>query len=339
VGCVIVRDGTVVGEGATEPPGGRHAEKVALDAAGDRSRGATLYTTLEPCSHHGRTPPCADALVAAGVARVVVALEDPDPQVAGRGLAGLRAAGIAVETGTGSAEAARDLAPYLVHRRHGRAATLVKLAGSLDGRTAAADGSSQWITGPDARADVHRLRADVEAVVVGSGTALADRPALTARDVTPPPTRQPLRVLLDGRGRVPADGPLFDATLAPTLVLTTEAAPAAAVDAWLAAGAEVRVVARAGTDGGVDLAAAFTHLGERGVLEAMVEPGPTLAASLVARALVDRLVVYVAPVLLGTRGRPGVALAGPASLADVERWTLVDVARIGDDVRLEYEAA
>lgn len=339
VGCVIVRDGAVVGEGATAPPGGPHAEKVALAAAGDRARGATLYTTLEPCAHHGRTPPCADALVAAGVGRVVVAVEDPDPQVAGRGLAGLRAAGIEVETGVLAAEVGRDLRSYLVHRRHGRAATLVKVATSVDGRTAAADGSSRWITGPEARADVHRLRADVEAVVVGSGTALADRPALTARDVTPAPARQPLRVLLDARGRVPAAGPLFDPGLAATLVLTTAAAPTSAVDAWLAAGAAVQVVAPAGDGTGVDLRAALAHLGERGVIEALVEPGPTLAAAVLDRSLADRLVVYVAPVLLGTGGRPGAALPGPATLADAARWRLVDVARFGDDVRLEYEAA
>lgn len=339
VGCVIVRDGAVVGEGATAPPGGPHAEKVALAAAGDRARGATLYTTLEPCAHHGRTPPCADALVAAGVGRVVVAVEDPDPQVAGRGLAGLRAAGIEVETGVLAAEVGRDLRSYLVHRRHGRAATLVKVATSVDGRTAAADGSSRWITGPEARADVHRLRADAEAVVVGSGTALADRPALTARDVTPAPARQPLRVLLDARGRVPAAGPLFDPGLAATLVLTTAAAPTSAVDAWLAAGAAVQVVPPAGDGTGVDLRAALAHLGERGVIEALVEPGPTLAAAVLDRSLADRLVVYVAPVLLGTGGRPGAALPGPATLADAARWRLVDVARFGDDVRLEYEAA
>jgi diaminohydroxyphosphoribosylaminopyrimidine deaminase/5-amino-6-(5-phosphoribosylamino)uracil reductase len=311
---------------------------VAIDAAGDRARGATLYTTLEPCSHHGRTPPCADALVSAGITRVVVAVEDPDPNVSGRGVAGLRAAGVDVETGALAAEVARDLRPYLVHRRHGRAATLVKMATSLDGRTAAADGSSQWITGPDARADVHRLRADVEAVVVGSGTALGDQPALTARDVSPAPERQPLRVLLDARGRVPAAGPLFDTVRAPTLVLTTESASARAVGAWLDAGAEVHVLAPA-AGGGVDLTEVCVHLGGRGVLEAMVEPGPTLAASLFERSLVDRLVVYVAPVLLGTGGRPGVALVGPASLADATRWHTVDVARLGDDVRLEYEAA
>jgi diaminohydroxyphosphoribosylaminopyrimidine deaminase / 5-amino-6-(5-phosphoribosylamino)uracil reductase len=337
VGCVLVRDGEVVGEGATEPPGGPHAEAVALGAAGERARGATAHVTLEPCSHHGRTPPCADALVAAGVARVVVALEDPDPVVAGTGLAHLRAHGVDVTVGEGAEEAARDLLPYLVHRRLGRAATVVKLAASIDGRTAAADGSSQWITGPEARADVHRRRAESQAVVVGSGTALADRPTLTARDVAAPPACQPLRVLLDGRGRVPADGPLFDPALAPTLVLTTGAAPDDAVAAWWRAGADVHALPPAPDGDGVDLVAALALLGRRGVLQALVEPGPTLAGALVDAGLVDRLLLYVGPALLGIDGRPSFATAGPATIADASRWRLVDVARVGDDVRLEYE--
>jgi diaminohydroxyphosphoribosylaminopyrimidine deaminase/5-amino-6-(5-phosphoribosylamino)uracil reductase len=338
VGCVVAHDGEVVGEGATEPPGGRHAEVVALDAAGERARGATAYVTLEPCAHHGRTPPCADALLAAGVARVVVAVEDPDPLVAGAGIERLKDGGVTVDEGVAAHSATRDLLPYLVHRRDGRAATVVKLAASLDGRTAAADGSSQWLTGPEARADVHRLRADSQAVVVGSGTALADRPRLTVRDADPPPERPPLRVLLDARGRVPADGPLFDVALAPTLVITTAAAPDDVVAAWLGAGAKVHSVAPGAGGRGVDLGAALTYLGGLGVLQALVEAGPTLAAGLLSQALVDRLVVYVAPAVLGTDGRPGFDVPGPTTQADAARWRLVDVARVGDDVRLANEA-
>src|SRR5215211_5822293 len=222
VGAVVARDGVVVGEGATEPPGGPHAEVVALRAAREAARGATVYVTLEPCVHHGRTPPCGDALIAAGVARVVVAAEDPDPRVAGEGIARLRAAGIDVTRGPRADAVVRQLAPYLHHRRTGRAFCLLKTATSVDGRTAAADGSSQWITGPIARADAHGLRADSQAIVVGAGTALADRPALTVRDIDPPVRVPPARVLLDARGRVPAAGPLFDTALAPTLVLTTD---------------------------------------------------------------------------------------------------------------------
>jgi diaminohydroxyphosphoribosylaminopyrimidine deaminase/5-amino-6-(5-phosphoribosylamino)uracil reductase len=256
VGCVLVDgDDTVVGEGTTEPPGSRHAEIVALAAAGDRARGGTAYVTLEPCAHHGRTPPCTDALVASGVARVVVGITDPDPNVAGRGLEDLRARGIdaVVAPDTVGAEVRRSLAPYLHHRRTGRAFCVLKTATSLDGRTAAADGTSQWITGPEARADAHELRADSQAIVVGAGTALADRPALTVREAGPPPLeRPPLRVLLDARGRVPAAGPLFEVARAPTLVVTTERAPSAAVDAWRAAGAKVESVASAPSGAGVE---------------------------------------------------------------------------------------
>ena len=337
VGCVVVRDGAVVGEGATLPPGEAHAEVVALAAAGEQARGATVYVTLEPCHHHGRTPPCVDALAEAGVARVVVALEDPDRNVAGSGIAALRARGITVDVGEGAAPAERDLLPYLVHRREGRAGVTVKLATSLDGRIAAADGTSQWITGPAARADAHRLRAEAQAVVVGSGTALTDRPSLTARDVDPPAAHQPLRVLLDGRGRVPADGPLFDPSLAATLVLTTAAAPDDTVSAWLAAGAKVHALPAAPT-GGVDLRAAFEHLGGLGVLHALVEGGAGVAAACVAAGVADRLVVYAAPTLLGVGGRPALDLPGPATIAGATRWRLLSVEALGDDVRLEYDA-
>ena len=198
VGCVIVDEhGAIAGEGWHRSPGTPHAEANALEAAGERARNGTAYVTLEPCPHEGRTPSCADALIAAGVRRVVVSLEDPDTKVAGRGFARLRAAGLDVEVGPGATSARRSLAPYLHHRRTGRAWCLVKTAMSLDAKTAAADGSSRWITGAAARADAHCLRAESQAVVIGAGTAIADRPSLTARDVDPPVDRQPLRVLLD----------------------------------------------------------------------------------------------------------------------------------------------
>jgi len=338
VGCVLVRDGEIVGEGASEPPGGPHAEVVALSAAGDRARGATAYVTLEPCRHHGRTGPCAEALLVAGIGRVVVAIEDPDVRVRGGGLALLRDAGIAVEVGLGAAEATRSLAPYLHHRVTGRASCLVKTATSLDGRVAAADGSSQWITGVEARADAHELRADSQAIVVGAGTALADRPALTVRLAREPVPCQPLRVLLDARGRVPAQEPLFDTALAPTLVITTTAAPAGVVDAWQAAGAKVEVVDAASDGGGVDLSAALTLLGRDGILQAMVEGGPTLHGALLDAALVDRVVAYVAGAVLGAGGRA--AFEGPSAptLAEAPRFELLDAKVLGGDVRLEYGA-
>jgi diaminohydroxyphosphoribosylaminopyrimidine deaminase/5-amino-6-(5-phosphoribosylamino)uracil reductase len=336
VGCVVVDErGEVAGEGWHRGPGTPHAEAGALATAGERARGGTAFVTLEPCAHHGRTPPCVDALISAGVRRVVVALEDPDPRVAGRGLAELRAAGVEAELGTGATAARRSLAPYLHHRRSGRAWCLVKTAMSLDGRVAAADGSSRWITGAVARADVHRIRAESQAVVVGAGTALADSPSLTARDIDVPVDRQPVRVLLDGRGRVPATGPLFDPALAPTLVITTDAAPAGAVDAWRAAGAKVETVPAA--PGGVDLEATFDLLGRLDVLQAFVEGGPTVHGALLAGGLADRVVAYVAPKVLGPRAVPAFPQPHAASIADAADWRLLSATILGDDVRIEYE--
>ena len=337
VGCVLAHDGEIVGEGATLAPSGGHAETIAIAQAGPRARGATAYVTLEPCSHHGRTPPCAEALVEAGIARAVVALEDPDPRVSGRGFARLREAGIEVVVGVGAAEAHRSLAPYLHQRRTGRAFCVAKTALSVDGRAAAADGTSRWITGPDARADAHELRADSEAVVVGAGTAIADRPHLTVRDVDSPPPRPPLRVLLAARGRVPADGPLFDPALAPTLVITTPDAPPARVDAWRAAGAKVETVAP--TPDGVDLTETLAVLGAHDVLQALVEGGPTLHGALWRAGLVDRLVVYLGATLLGADALPAVTGPGPATLAEAPRLTLTDSTTLGDDVRLVYDVA
>jgi diaminohydroxyphosphoribosylaminopyrimidine deaminase/5-amino-6-(5-phosphoribosylamino)uracil reductase len=338
VGCVLVVDGVVVGEGATQPPGGAHAEVEALRAAGPAAAGATAVVTLEPCAHVGRTGPCADALIEAGVRRVVVAIEDPDARVAGAGIRRLRAAGVDVEVGPGAAAATRVLTPYLFHRRTGRPYVVAKLGTSLDGKIAAADGTSQWITSAEARADAHALRADSQAIVIGSGTALADRPALTVRGVTPAPPVAPLRVLLDGRGRVPADGPLFDLSLAPTLVITTEQAPAAAVDAWSAAGAKVATVAP-GPQGGVDLDEAIALLGREGAVQMLVEGGGALVGAALEGGHAQRLVAYVAPIVLGERGRAGYAFPGPDTLTTAPRFTLVDVTQFGSDLRATYEAA
>ncbi|HET7768669.1 MAG TPA: bifunctional diaminohydroxyphosphoribosylaminopyrimidine deaminase/5-amino-6-(5-phosphoribosylamino)uracil reductase RibD [Chloroflexota bacterium] len=337
VGCVLVRRGAVVGEGFHRAAGEPHAEALALRAAGERAQGATAYVTLEPCAHHGRTPPCADALVAAGIERVVVAVLDPDPRVAGRGVARLRAAGVSVEVGVGSDEVGRSLAPYLHQRRTGRPYCVLKAAVSLDGRTAAADGSSRWITGPAARGDAHALRAASQAVVVGAGTALADAPSLTVRDAPEPRDRQPLRVLLDTRGRVPASGPLFDTDLAPTLVVTTERADPQIVAAWRAAGAEVARVSPAAGGRGVDLSAALALLADRGVLQALVEGGATLHGALFAAALADRLVLYVGGCLLGERGRPLAVWPGPETIGAAPRWRLAGVCELGGDARLDYE--
>ena len=347
VGAVLVRDGRVVGEGFHQAAGQPHAEAVALAAAGAAAAGATCYVTLEPCAHHSRTPPCADALIAAGVARVVAALVDPDPRVDGAGLERLRAAGVEVVAGVGAEAAATQNAAYLTHRRLGRPRVTLKAAASLDGKVAAPDGTSQWITGPAARADAHRLRAEADAVLVGAGTALADDPRLTVR-LPGHAGRQPLRVLADATGRVGPGRHLFDGE-APTLVATTPTAPAAAVDAWRAAGAEVLICSTVTVGGGsggapgappvvgrgVDLEDLARGLAARGVLELLVEGGPRLQASLWAAGLADRLVWYLAPLAIGGAGAPGLlGGAGAATLADARRLRLASVDRLGDDLRV-----
>jgi diaminohydroxyphosphoribosylaminopyrimidine deaminase/5-amino-6-(5-phosphoribosylamino)uracil reductase len=336
VGAVLVREGEVVGEGFHRAPGEPHAEALALQRAAGRAAGATCYVTLEPCAHHGRTPPCASALVAAGVARVVAAIEDPDPNVRGQGFARLRAAGVRVEVGVGAGAAEAQNAAFLLHRRQGRPRVTLKAAASLDGKVAAPDGTSQWITGETARADAHRLRAEADAVAVGAGTALADDPRLTVR-LPGWGGRQPLRVLVDATGRTGARRHLFD-HLAPTLVATTSAARSSSLQAWAAAGAEVLVcpdTPAATGEAGVDLAWLAKALGERGVLELLVEGGPRLHASFWASRLVDRLVWYLAPLVIGGDGAPGLLPAAGARTLTAARAVRVEtVDRLGSDLRI-----
>lgn len=336
VGCILVGDdGEVVGEGAYAEEGGRHAESRALAEAGDRATDSTAYVTLEPCAHHGRTPPCTEALREAGVRRVVVAVEDPDDRVSGRGIARLRHAGIEVDVGVGREEVEESLRPYLHQRSTGRPWCVLKSAVSIDGRIAAPDGSSRWVTGNPARADAHRLRARSQAVVVGSGTALADRPSLTVRDVDPAPPHQPLRILLDARGRTPALGPLFDPEPAPTLVITTASADVETVAAWKHAGVEVEEVP-GGAQGGVDLGEVLDRLGRRGVVQALFEGGAAVHGSLLGAGLADEIVAYVGPLFLGAHGRPMVDGLGIGTLGDAPRWRLIESAILGDDVRITW---
>ena len=306
VGCVVVSalDPSQTFEGATAPPGGRHAEITALARAGERhARGATLFTTLEPCAHHGRTPPCTDAIVSAGVARVVVGIEDPDPLVAGRGVAALRAAGISVTVGPAAAEVTEQLAPYLKHRTTGKPWVVLKMAATLDARSAAPDGTSRWITGPEARHDVHLLRSRSDAVLVGAGTVRADDPELTVRlgDGGDAATRQPLRVVL---GAAPAGSRVL-----PALELS-------------------------GPLGDV-----LAELGRRGVLQLLVEGGPSVAHDFHAAGLVDRYVLYLAPAFFGgDDGRPLFAGPGAGTIGDVWRGKLVSVRQLGEDLRVEVAA-
>lgn len=308
VGCVIFPAAHTSGvatffEGSTAPPGGPHAEATALARAGEAARGATLYVTLEPCVHHGRTPPCTDAIIEAGIARVVVGIEDPDNRVAGRGIAALREAGIEVTAGVAVEEVAEQLAPYVKHRSTGHPWVVLKMAATLDGRTAAPDGSSRWITGEAARRDVHRLRELSDAVLVGAGTVRTDDPELTVR-LTGHRTgddEQPLRVVL---GRAPED-----AKVHPALELEG------------------------------DLGDVLDELGRRGVLQLLVEGGATVAHDFHVAGLVDRYVLYLAPALFGgDDGRPIFAGPGAGTIADVWRGRLVSVEQLGEDLRVEVAA-
>ncbi|WP_199262265.1 bifunctional diaminohydroxyphosphoribosylaminopyrimidine deaminase/5-amino-6-(5-phosphoribosylamino)uracil reductase RibD [Paracoccus binzhouensis] len=298
VGCVLVRDGIVVGRGWTQPGGRPHAEAMALVQAGGAARGATAYVTLEPCAHHGRTPPCAEALVGSGVARVVTALTDPDPRVAGRGHAILRAAGIAVTEGVCEAEA-RDLQRGFLSRiQRGRPMLTLKLAASFDGRIATAAGESQWITGPEARRHVHALRLGHDAVMVGGETARADRPVLNVRGFGP--VRQPVRIVVSSRplpdlsAEGPGHGPL-----------------------WQVAGRPEEFMA---------------ELGARGLTRVFCEGGGVLAAGLLRAGMVDQLIGYGAGLVLGGDGRAGIAPLGLERLAEAPRFRLVEVRRIGPDL-------
>jgi diaminohydroxyphosphoribosylaminopyrimidine deaminase / 5-amino-6-(5-phosphoribosylamino)uracil reductase len=332
VGAVVVRGDRVVGEGWHDGPGTPHAEVRALTGAGELARGATLYCTLEPCAHHGRTPPCTDAIVGAGVHRVVAAIPDPHAVVDGRGIAALESAGVRVEIGILRDEAERLNAPYLRHIRTGRPFVTLKMAATLDGKVAARDGSSRWITGEAARADVHRLRAGADALVVGAGTALADDPSLTVR--FPGYAGTPvLRVVTDARGRVPATGHLFD-DRAPTLVATTERAPAKRREEWASAGAEV--LAFDETEAGLSLDALMATLGKRDVQGILLEGGPTLAWSAVAEGIVDRLVLYLAPLLAGGIAAAGILGGeGVGAIGDAHRLEIGTVVRMGDDLKVE----
>lgn len=302
VGCALVDgSGELVSVGATEPPGGRHAEVVALDLAGKRARGATLYVTLEPCAHEGRTAACAERIVAAGVGRVVLGTLDPDERVRGRGVARLSGAGIEVRSGVLRGEVEEYLRPYLTHRRSGRPFVVLKLAATLDGRIAAPDGTSRWITGRSARRDAHELRADSDAVMVGAGTVRRDDPELTVRlgANDAPAERQPLRVVLGRAGK--------RARVQPALELSGD--PRGVLD----------------------------DLGRRGVLQLLVEGGAEVAFELHRLGLVDRYVVYVAPVVLG--GDDGVPLLsgpGAATMAGALRGRFASVRALGADVRLDF---
>jgi diaminohydroxyphosphoribosylaminopyrimidine deaminase/5-amino-6-(5-phosphoribosylamino)uracil reductase len=307
---------------------------MALRLAGPRAAGATAFVTLEPCDHFGRTPPCARALIEARVEGVIAATRDPNPLVDGGGFRALRDAGLAVEEGLLEDEAIRQNLAFRTHIRTGRPFVVLKMASSLDGRAAARDGSSKWITGEDARADVQRIRAWADAIVVGAGTALADDPALTVRDPAFASARPPVRVIVDPSGRVPGDRRAFDAA-APTLVVTTEGVRAARRQEWVDAGADVAMLDRDAEGAGLSLPALVEELGKRDVQGLVIEGGPTLAWSAVRDDVVDQLVLYLAPSLVGGRGAPGwLAGEGFAPIGRARRVEVVSVERMGSDLKV-----
>jgi diaminohydroxyphosphoribosylaminopyrimidine deaminase/5-amino-6-(5-phosphoribosylamino)uracil reductase len=331
VGCVIVARGRVVGRGWTQPGGRPHGETEALGRAGEAARGATAYVSLEPCCHWGRTPPCTDALIAAGIRRVVVALEDPDPRVAGAGVRQLHAAGLEVETGLCEAEAAEINAGFFCRLRNRRPLVTLKLATSLDGRIATGSGESQWITGPPARERAHALRAAHDAIMVGTGTVLADDPQLTCR-LPGLAHRSPVRVVVDRHLRIPPTTRLIsDARAVPVWVLTLPSADPERRQAFLRAGATV-IDIDPSPDGNGSLAAALAALGERGITRLLVEGGGHLAAAFARAGLIDRLVWVHAPMLIGGDGIPAIAEVGLEVLSKAPSFTRLSTETVGDDV-------
>ncbi len=309
VGAVVVKDGAIVGEGFHERAGNDHGEIVALKAAKAKTKGATLYVTLEPCNHVGRTPPCTEAIVKAGIARVVVGCEDPNPHVEGGGIAKLRAAGVEVVTGVRKEEAVALIAPWTKFVTRELPYVLIKLALSLDGRIATRTGASRWVTGPDSRARVHALRASCDAVAVGIGTVLSDDPRLNVRDTV---GASPTRVVFDTKLRTPKTTRLVQtASEIPTIILASSDAPFAAEEELTSFGVEV-MRTPVSAEGRIDVMSAMSALAQRGIVSLMVEGGAELAGSFLASRLADELHAFIAPILLGPRGRPGaVDWAGP----------------------------
>ena len=328
VGCVIVKDGLVVGTGWHERAGEPHAEIHALKTAGERARGATAYVTLEPCCHQGRTPPCTRALIEAGVARVVAAMADPNPQVAGKGMEALRQARIDVETGLMQTQAEALNPGFISRMRRGRPYVLAKLAVSLDGRTALAQGESRWITGAAARADVQALRARSSAIVTGIGSVLADDPSLNVREFDI--GRQPLRVVVDSTLRMPPTAKML--SLPGSTLIVTARQHADDADRLLAAGAEVLYLPAA--DGHVDLLGLMGHLAAREVNDLMVEAGARLCGALLAAGLIDEIVIYYAPHILGSTAHGMFAMPGLENMQQRHALKIQDVRAIGDDWRV-----
>lgn len=332
VGCVIVKNGRIIGEGWHQKAGEPHAEVHALMEAGMAAQGATVYVSLEPCAHHGRTPPCADALIGAGVAKVIAAAQDPNPKVAGEGLARIKAAGIEAQCGLMEAQARELNEGFFKRMVYGHPFVRIKTASSLDGKTALSSGESKWITGEAARADVHRLRARACAILTGIETVLADNPQMNVRGIET--VRQPIKVIVDSSLRTPPDATILQGAKTLIACAAPDAKKAAALEA---AGAEILCLP--GADGKVDLSALLSRLAQKGVNELMTEAGPRLNGALIAAGLADEWVQYLAPCLLGSAARPLFELDEPASMQERLNWKLADQRMLGADLRLTWRKA
>lgn len=335
VGAVIVRDGEVLGEGYHPQAGEPHAEIYALRQAGERARGAELFVTLEPCSHHGRTGPCAEAVLAAGIRRVCVGVVDPNPQVAGRGIGLLQAAGVEVRVDVLAAECRQLIAPFAKHITTGLPFVVLKSAMTLDGRTATVTGDSRWITGAESRAWVHQVRNRLDAVMVGIGTLLRDDPLLTTR--LPEGGRDAVRIIVDSRLRIPESAAILAVeSAAPTIIATTSAASAEKIARLEARGVQL-LVAAAGEEG-VDLRDLLRQLGAAGIQSILLEGGNILNASALRAGLIDRVMIFIAPLLLGSGEAPGIfAGRGPERLAEALKLSGVRVRQFASDTLIEGE--
>ena len=342
VGCVLTRNSKIIGEGYHHAAGQPHAEVNALKSVNGDAIGATAYVTLEPCSHFGKTPPCVKALIEAGITRVVIAQGDPDRQVAGNGIKTLQKANIQVDIGIAAEEAKKSLAPYLWQRTSQKPFCIGKAAISIDGRIAAADGTSKWISGSNALQDSHKLRAQSQAILIGARTAMMDQPALTVRHCEEKPIKPPLRVILDARGELAGNkfesGSLFDLSLAPTLICTSSACPQKIKDGWQNAGLEVAELG-VSQDGKLNLNEVMLLLGSRGVLQLLVEGGGTVLSAFYKEELLNKLVLYVGSCILGDKGIPLFRDFGINSMAESVKLKLESVLPLGDTVRLEYSGA
>lgn len=330
VGCVIVKNDRIIGQGATQKAGGAHAEIVALEEAGKEAEGSTLYVTLEPCCHHGRTPPCVEAIKKYGVAKVIIALKDPDIRVNGKGIQQLQEAGIKVETGVCAKEALFSLEPYLFQRKMKRPFVYAKCACSLDGRIAAKDNTSKWISSEAARHDAQELRRQSQAILIGVGTAIHDLPRLTIRNSQ----TKTLRVVLDSKGRLEAKGPLFDLSLSPTLIFTTEKTSQEKIYEWQNAGAQVEMIQSAIE--GVPLKEVMEKLYARDILQLLCEGGGILLGSLLRQNLVNRLTAYVSPCLLGDEGKPMFQGLNISAIGDAYKLHFLNTKMLDGTIRIDY---